>query len=108
MITPGEAKVGIIPGSMGARSFIVRGKGNPESYCSCSHGAGRAMSRGEAKRRFTLEDHAAATAGVECRKDADVIDETPAAYKDIDAVMAAQSDLVEIVHELKQIVCVKG
>lgn len=100
--------LGIVPGSMGAKSFIVRGKGNRESFCSCSHGAGRAMSRGEAKRRFTLEDHAAATAGVECRKDADVIDETPAAYKDIDAVMAAQSDLVEIVHELKQIVCVKG
>ena len=100
--------LGIIPGSMGARSFIVRGKGNPESYCSCSHGAGRAMSRGEAKRRFSLEDHAAATAGIECRKDADVIDETPMAYKPIDAVMAAQADLVEIVHELRQVVCVKG
>lgn len=100
--------LGIIPGSMGVRSFIVRGKGNPESFCSCSHGAGRAMSRTEAKRRFTVADHVAATEGVECRKDADVIDETPAAYKSIDAVMAAQSDLVEIVHTLKQVVCVKG
>jgi tRNA-splicing ligase RtcB (3'-phosphate/5'-hydroxy nucleic acid ligase) len=93
---------------MGARSFIVRGKGNPESFMSCSHGAGRAMSRTAAKRRFTLEDHAAATKGVECRKDADVIDETPGAYKSIDAVMAAQQDLVEIVHTLRQVVCVKG
>jgi len=100
--------LGIIPGSMGARSFIVRGKGNAESFCSCSHGAGRAMSRGEAKRRFSLEDHAAATAGIECRKDAEVIDETPMAYKPIDAVMAAQAELVEIVHELRQVVCVKG
>jgi tRNA-splicing ligase RtcB len=101
-------ELGIIPGSMGAKSFIVSGKGSRESFCSCSHGAGRSMSRAEAKRRFTVADHEAATAGVECRKDADVIDETPAAYKDIDAVMAAQSDLVEIVHTLKQIVCVKG
>jgi tRNA-splicing ligase RtcB (3'-phosphate/5'-hydroxy nucleic acid ligase) len=100
--------LGIIPGSMGAKSFIVRGKGNPDSFCSCSHGAGRAMSRAEAKRRFTIADHEAATAGVECRKDADVIDETPAAYKSIDAVMAAQADLVEIVHTLRQVVCVKG
>ncbi|WP_428383734.1 RtcB family protein [Nevskia ramosa] len=103
-----EGVLGIIPGSMGAKSFIVRGKGNRESFCSCSHGAGRAMSRTEARRRFTLEDHAAATAGVECRKDSDVIDETPAAYKSIDAVMAAQADLVEVVHTLKQVVCVKG
>jgi tRNA-splicing ligase RtcB len=101
-------ELGIIPGSMGARSFIVRGLGNPESLCSCSHGAGRAMSRGEAKRRFTVEDHVKATAGVECRKDAGVIDETPGAYKDIDAVMAAQSDLVEVVHTLRQVLCVKG
>jgi tRNA-splicing ligase RtcB len=101
-------QLGIIPGSMGARSFIVRGKGNPESFESCSHGAGRTMSRGDAKRRFTLADHRAATEGVECRKDKDVIDETPAAYKDIDAVMAAQSDLVDVVHTLKQVVCVKG
>jgi len=100
--------MGIIPGSMGARSYIVRGKGNPESFCSCSHGAGRAMSRNEAKRRFTVEDHMRMTEGVECRKDADVIDETPAAYKPIDAVMAAQADLVEIVHTLRQVVCVKG
>ena len=100
--------MGIIPGSMGARSYIVRGKGNPESFMSCSHGAGRAMSRGEAKRRFTIEDHKRMTAGVECRKDKDVIDETPAAYKPIEAVMAAQSDLVEIVHTLRQVVCVKG
>ena len=103
-----EGDLGIIPGSMGARSYIVRGKGNPESFHSCSHGAGRAMSRAEAKRRFTLADHAEATAGVECRKDADVIDETPGAYKSIDAVMEAQKDLVEIVHTLRQVVCVKG
>ncbi len=100
--------MGIIPGSMGTKSYIVRGKGNPESFMSCSHGAGRAMSRGEAKRRFTLEDHRRMTEGVECRKDADVIDETPAAYKSIDAVMAAQTDLVEVVHTLRQVVCVKG
>jgi len=103
-----EGELGIIPGSMGARSYIVRGKGNADSFHSCSHGAGRVMSRGEAKRRFTLADHRAATAGVECRKDKDVIDETPAAYKDIDAVMEAQRDLVEIVHTLRQVVCVKG
>ncbi len=100
--------LGIIPGSMGARSFIVRAKGHPESVSSCSHGAGRAMSRHEAKRRFTVADHAAATAGVECRKDAEVLDETPGAYKPIDAVMAAQDDLVEVVHTLRQVVCVKG
>ena len=100
--------LGIIPGSMGARTYVVRGKGNPESFHSCSHGAGRAMSRGEARRRFTVADHVAATAGVECRKDADVIDETPMAYKSIDAVMEAQKDLVEIVHTLRQVVCVKG
>lgn len=99
---------GVIPGSMGAASFIVRGLGNPDSFNSCSHGAGRAMSRTEAKKRFTLEDHAKATEGIECRKDEDVIDETPAAYKPIDAVMEAQSDLVEIVHRLRQVVCVKG
>jgi tRNA-splicing ligase RtcB len=93
---------------MGARSYIVRGKGDPESFCSCSHGAGRRMSRAEARRRFTVDDHRAATAGVECRKDADVIDETPMAYKDIDAVMAAQVALVEPVHTLRQVLCVKG
>ncbi len=103
-----EGDLGIIPGSMGERSFIVRGKGNPHSFTSCSHGAGRVMSRTEAKRRFTVEDHVRATEGVECRKDASVIDETPAAYKDIDAVMAAQADLVDIVHTLKQVLCVKG
>lgn len=107
-VRAGVGELGIIPGSMGARSYIVRGKGNPQSFCSCSHGAGRVMSRGAAKKRFSLEDHAKATAGVECRKDAEVIDETPMAYKDIDAVMAAQTDLVEVVHTLKQIVCVKG
>jgi tRNA-splicing ligase RtcB len=107
-VRAGAGDLGIIPGSMGAKSYIVRGRGNKESFESCSHGAGRAMSRGEAKRRFTLADHAAATVGVECRKDADVIDETPAAYKPIDAVMEAQKDLVEIVHTLKQVVCVKG
>jgi len=103
-----QGDLGIIPGSMGARSYIVRGLGNPESFHSCSHGAGRVMSRTEAKRRFTVEDHKAATVGVECRKDADVIDETPAAYKSIDQVMHAQRDLVEVVYTLKQIVCVKG
>jgi tRNA-splicing ligase RtcB len=107
-VRAGDGELGIIPGSMGARSFIVRGKGNADSFCTCSHGAGRAMSRAEAKRRFSIEDHVAATAGVECRKDAEVIDETPMAYKDIDAVMAAQADLVEIVHTLRQVVCVKG
>jgi tRNA-splicing ligase RtcB (3'-phosphate/5'-hydroxy nucleic acid ligase) len=103
-----QGDLGIIPGSMGARSFVVRGKGNPESFHSCSHGAGRRMSRGEARRRFTVEDHAKATAGVECRKDAAVIDETPMAYKDINAVIAAQRDLIEVVHTLRQVVCVKG
>ena len=101
-------ELGIIPGSMGTRSYLVRGKGNAESFHSCSHGAGRAMSRGEAKRRYNLDDHSKATAHVECRKDEGVIDETPMAYKDIDAVMAAQSDLVEVVHTLRQVVCVKG
>jgi len=100
--------LGIIPGSMGARSYIVRGKGNPESFHSCSHGAGRAMSRNEALRRFTLEDHRRMTEGIECRKDREVIDETPAAYKPIEDVMAAQADLIEIVHTLHQVVCVKG
>lgn len=99
---------GIIPGSMGAKSYIVKGKGNQESFCSCSHGAGRVLSRTEAKKRYTIADQIAQTAGVECRKDADVIDEIPSAYKDIDAVMYAQRDLVEIVHTLRQIVCVKG
>ena len=107
-VRAGKGDLGIIPGSMGARSYIVRGKGNPESFESCSHGAGRTMSRTEAKRRFSVQDQAEATAGVECRKDADVIDEIPMAYKDIDAVMKAQEDLVEIVHTLKQVVCVKG
>lgn len=103
-----EGELGIIPGSMGAKSFIVKGKGERESFCSCSHGAGRTMSRTKAKAIFTLDDHIKATEGVECRKDIDVIDETPGAYKDIDAVMAAQSDLIDIVHTLKQIVCIKG
>ncbi len=101
-------ELGIIPGSMGAKSYIVRGKGNAESFHSCSHGAGRTMSRTEAKRRFTLADQVKATEGVECRKDSDVIDEIPMAYKDIDAVMQAQDALVEVVHTLKQVVCVKG
>jgi len=107
-VRAGLGEYGIIPGSMGAKSYIVRGLGNPESFESCSHGAGRVLSRGEAKRRFSVEDHVAATAGVECRKDAGVIDETPMAYKDIDKVMEAQRDLVEIVHTLKQVICVKG
>jgi tRNA-splicing ligase RtcB len=100
--------LGIIPGSMGAKSFIVRGLGNPDSFDSCSHGAGRIMSRTEAKKQVTLDEHIRDTEGVECRKDAGVIDETPRAYKPIEAVMAAQADLVEIVHTLKQVVCVKG
>lgn len=100
--------LGIIPGSMGTKSYIVRGKGNPESFDSCSHGAGRAMSRTEAKKRFTLADQEEQTKGVECRKDHDVIDEIPKAYKPIDKVMAAQEDLVDIEHVLKQVLCVKG
>jgi tRNA-splicing ligase RtcB len=107
-VRAGAGELGIIPGSMGARSFIVRGRGNAESFMSCSHGAGRRMSRNEARRRFTLADHAAATALVECRKDVEVLDETPAAYKPIDAVMAAQRDLVDVVHSLRQVLCVKG
>lgn len=100
--------MGIIPGSMGAKSFIVRGLGNKESFDSCSHGAGRVMSRTQAKKEVSLAEHIADTAGVECRKDEGVIDESPRAYKPIEAVMAAQADLVEIVHTLKQVVCVKG
>jgi tRNA-splicing ligase RtcB len=100
--------LGIIPGSMGAKSFIVRGLGNPESFDSCSHGAGRRLSRGAARARYSVQDLARQTAGVECRKDADVIDEIPEAYKDIDQVMANQSDLVEILYTLKQVLCVKG
>ena len=103
-----RGELGIIPGSMGAKSYIVRGLGNPESFESCSHGAGRVMSRTKAKKRFTVDDQIRATEGVECRKDANVIDEIPMAYKDIDAVMEAQKDLVEVVHTLKQVVCVKG
>jgi tRNA-splicing ligase RtcB len=107
-VRAGVGDLGLIPGSMGARSYVVRGKGNPQSFMSCSHGAGRSLSRTEAKRRFSVADHVKATEGVECRKDKDVIDETPAAYKSIDAVMEAQKDLVEIVHTLRQVVCVKG
>ncbi len=107
-VRAGAGELGIIPGSMGARSYIVRGKGNAESFESCSHGAGRRMSRRKAKSTFTLEDHERATRGVECRKDPDVIDETPGAYKPIEDVMAAQQDLVHVVHTLKQVVCVKG
>lgn len=103
-----KGQLGIIPGSMGAKSFIVRGLGNEEAFCSCSHGAGRTMSRTQAKKRFSVADQVRATAHVECRKDAEVVDEIPMAYKDIDAVMAAQADLVEVVHTLRQVVCVKG
>lgn len=103
-----EGQLGIIPGSMGAKSFIVKGKGNKNSFCSCSHGAGRKMSRTIAKNTFTIEDHIKAVEGIECRKDLDVIDETPGAYKDIDKVMEAQKDLVDIIHILKQVLCVKG
>jgi tRNA-splicing ligase RtcB len=107
-IRAGAGELGIVPGSMGARSYVVRGKGNPLSFCSCAHGAGRRLSREQAKRRFSRADLLQQTAGVECRKDAGVLDEIPAAYKDIDRVMANQSDLVEVVHTLKQVVCVKG
>ena len=107
-ISAREGELGIIPGSMGAKSFIVRGKGNPTSFCSCSHGAGRRMSRGKAKRVFTTDDMESQTEGIECRKDKGVIDEIPGAYKDIDTVMENQSDLVDVVHTLKQVVCVKG
>lgn len=107
-IRAGLGDLGIIPGSMGARSFIVRGKGNAESFESCSHGAGRKMSRGKAKKKISLDDHLKATEGVVCRKDKDVIDESPGAYKSIEHVMKSQEDLVDIVHTLKQVVCVKG
>ena len=107
-IRAGRGELGIIPGSMGAKSYIVRGLGNPESFCSCAHGAGRRMSRAEAKRRFSRADLEQQTQGVECRKDKGVVDEIPSAYKPIDEVMEDQSDLVEVVHTLKQVVCVKG
>jgi tRNA-splicing ligase RtcB len=107
-VRAGLGELGIIPGSMGAKSYIVRGKGHADSFCSCSHGAGRTMSRTKAKAMFSVEDQIAATEGVECRKDAGVIDEIPLAYKDIDAVMEAQKDLVDIVAVLKQVLCVKG
>jgi len=107
-IRAGKGEMGIIPGSMGARSFIVRGLGNEESFCSCSHGAGRKMSRSQAKKVFSRDDLIAQTDGVECRKDEGVIDEAPGAYKSIDEVMANQCDLVEAVHTLKQVLCVKG
>lgn len=107
-ISAQAGQLGIIPGSMGAKSYIVRGLGNAQSFCSCSHGAGRRMSRTEAKRRFNTRDLEAQTAGIECRKDKGVVDEIPGAYKDIDVVMQNQTDLVEVVHTLKQVVCVKG
>ena len=107
-IRAGRGELGIIPGSMGTGSYVVRGLGNPDSFCSASHGAGRRMSRGKARRTFTARDLAEQTRGVECRKDAGVVDEIPAAYKDIDEVMRAQDDLVEIVAKLKQVICVKG
>lgn len=103
-----EGDYGIIPGSMGTRSYIVKGKGNPESFNSCSHGAGRRMSRTKARATFTLEDLAKQTQGVECRKDIGIIDEIPGSYKDIDVVMANQTDLVEVCYTLKQLMCVKG
>ncbi len=107
-IRAGKGELGIIPGSMGTKSYIVRGLGNDESFCSASHGAGRRMSRGKAKKAFTLEDLETQTDGVECRKDFDVLDEIPGAYKSIEEVMANQTDLVEIVTEMKQVLCVKG
>ncbi len=103
-----EGDLGIIPGSMGQRSYIVRGKGSTDSYCSCSHGAGRSMSRAQARRTFSLTDLVEQTQGVECRKDDAVLDEIPGAYKNIDEVMANQADLVEVLHTLKQVMCVKG
>lgn len=107
-ISARQGELGIIPGSMGARSYIVRGLGNAESFCSCSHGAGRRMSRSAAKRKFSRFDLEAQTEGIECRKDGGVLDEIPAAYKDIDAVMAQQRDLVEVLHTLRQVLCIKG
>ena len=107
-IRAGKDELGIIPGSMGARSYIIRGKGHPDSFCSCSHGAGRKMSRNKAKHLFNQQDLIQQTQGIECRKDVGVIDEIPAAYKDIDQVMAHQSDLIEVVHTLKQVLCIKG
>ena len=107
-VNASAGRLGIIPGSMGKRSYIVRGKGNPDSFESCSHGAGRAISRGEAKRRFTLADLRSQTEGVECRKDEGVLDEIPGAYKDLDLVMAAQADLVDVVHTLRAVLTVKG
>jgi tRNA-splicing ligase RtcB len=103
-----KGEMGIIPGSMGTKSYIVRGLGNPESFCSASHGAGRRMSRGNAKRSFSVQDLESQTVGVECRKDAGVLDEIPGAYKNIDQVMENQRDLVEVSAVLKQILCVKG
>jgi len=105
---PAWGELGIIPGSMGTKSYIVRGKGNPMSFSSCAHGAGRSKSRTQANKQFSLADLERQTKGVECRKDKGVIDEIPAAYKDIDQVMENQSDLVDVVHTLKQVVCVKG
>lgn len=107
-IRAGLGELGIIPGSMGAKSYIVRGKGNKEAFCSCSHGAGRRMSRTQAKKIFSIDDLKKQTLGVECRKDKGVIDESPGAYKNIDEVMDNQRDLVEVVHTLKQLICVKG
>ena len=107
-IRAGAGELGIIPGSMGAKSYIVRGKGSEASFCSCAHGAGRKMSRAAAKKRFRREDLIQQTRGVECRKDGGVIDEIPGAYKDIDQVMENQSDLVDVVHTLKQVLCIKG
>lgn len=107
-IRAGVDELGIIPGSMGSKSYIVKGKGNPQSFSSCSHGAGRQMSRSKAKRTFTQRDLEDQTQGIECRKDTGVIDEIPGAYKDIDVVMENQHDLVETVHTLRQIVCIKG
>lgn len=107
-IRAGLGEYGIIPGSMGAKSFIVKGKGNNESFCSCSHGAGRKMSRSKAKRQFSQQDLIQQTEGIECRKDKEIIDEIPSAYKNIDEVMANQVDLIEVVHTLKQVMCIKG
>ena len=103
-----DGQLGIIPGSMGTKSYIVEGRGEPDSFCSCSHGAGRRMSRTQARKQFTKADLEIQTKGVECRKDSDVIDEIPGAYKDIDQVMKDQEDLVKVVYELKQVLCVKG
>jgi len=107
-VRAGFGEMGIIPGSMGSKSYIVRGKGNREALESCSHGAGRSMSRSQAKKKFTVDDLIEQTKGIECRKDKGVLDEIPGSYKDIDEVMENQTNLVEVIHTLRQLICIKG